>query len=65
MRNLPDNYNRCHGTQCLIKDSCARYTSLPPEGNAKCRTVYTDFSLMVKSVAKCNMLEDNKGMSGG
>lgn len=61
MRNLPDNYSRCHGAQCGIKDQCARYISLPPGEDAKVRTVYTDFSLMVRcGDNECNMFEDNK-----
>lgn len=59
-KNLPDNYNRCHGSRCDIRDSCARYTSLPPSDDAKTRTIYTDFSVMVKSVARCNMYESNE-----
>lgn len=57
MKNLPEDYSRCYGTRCHRKSFCARYTSLPPGEDAKKRTVYTDFSLLMLC---CAMFEDNE-----
>lgn len=53
MKDLPFNYSRCCGSKCNEKADCARFTSPPG-------TSITDFSVMVKSVARCNMFEDNE-----
>ena len=54
MRTLPDNYCRCLASKCEQKDRCARFTSPVTK-----EILVADFSLMVKSVAQCNMFEDN------
>ena len=54
MRTLPDNYCRCEASKCEQKDQCARFTS-----PATKEVLVADFSLMVKSVAQCNMFEEN------